>query len=206
MAGDKVMLTKMAEEISLQMITHKIIKIEDRDYYIYGIELLLCNLFIIAGITAIAIVTGTIVTSIIYSLAFCLLRAYAGGYHCKTYLKCFCTSIGIYICMVATNLGLAQHKNILSVLLLAISIPIVFIFAPVVHENNPLEELEKVKNRKITLFLLLVFFVVSLIGLAIKQTDGVYAISCATTAVAVLIIMSKTGGMKDEKGNTQSCG
>lgn len=190
----------------MQMVTHKVIKIEEREYYIYGIELFICNMLTILGVAVIAIITKTILSSFVYSLVFCLLRAYAGGYHCKTYLRCFCTSLGIYICMTVTNMSIVEHKNILSVLLLAASIPVIFITAPVVHENHPLDDDEKVRNRKKSLILLSIFFGASLLGFALRLTDLVYAVACAITAVAVLIILTKTGGTNDEKGNSESSG
>lgn len=196
------MLRRIAEDLSLMMISNKIIKIEEREFYIFGIELFMCNLFIALAITLLAFLTNMVLVSVIYAVAFCSLRVYAGGHHCKTYLRCFCTSVGIYICMIATNLAFLQQKGILTLLLFAISLPVILIFAPVESADNPFSEAQdKLRCRRIVLVLTALFSVAAAVSLLFRQIDIAYAIACAMAAVSSQIIIAKAGGVKHEKTN-----
>lgn len=51
------MLQAIAEEISLRLVANRVISIEKRKYYTYGIELVLNNLLIFLSITLIGVLT-----------------------------------------------------------------------------------------------------------------------------------------------------
>ena len=132
------MLRFIAEEITLYLIANKIIKIENRSFYIYGIELFINNLFITATIAIIALVSKTILLSLIFATTFYFLRAYSGGYHCKKYIQCYFFSISIYISLILANAYIGNYKSMISIVLLCASLPIIVIHSPVEHKNNPL--------------------------------------------------------------------
>lgn len=53
-----VMLHRLAEDISFYLITNKIIDIEDRDTYIYGLELLISTLLTSISILILGFIIG----------------------------------------------------------------------------------------------------------------------------------------------------
>ena len=66
------MLHKLAEDISFYLITNKVIDIEDRDIYIYGLELLISTLFtsisiLILGLLIEEWISSSISSSIFFS-------------------------------------------------------------------------------------------------------------------------------------------
>jgi len=201
------MLKKLSEEISLLLVSNKIISIENREIYIYGIELLLSNMITFIAIIFISIVTKTFLISMLYSLIFCSLRIFAGGYHCKTYISCFFTSISIYILMLVLNFQLDSIKSILSIILVVLFSPIILMFAPVEHENNPLTAEEKVKYRKCCIIITLAIIALFIVSILFSLFEISFIISWTMTAVAALIIISKIeGGKNNEKAGTWNRG
>lgn len=194
------MLRMIAEELSLVMVANKIIPIEDRRYYIYGIELVLNNVLICLFIAAIAIITKTILISIIFSLSFCMLRAYTGGYHSKTYLRCFCISVINYIVMLILNETL-EYKFILSCVFLGISVPLIIKFAPVEHKNKPLSIEQKKRYKRISILILSLITAGFIATCFFSKLDISFAISWATFGVFILLFFPKihlNGGKKYE--------
>lgn len=185
------MLKFIAEEVTLYLIANKIIKIENRSFYIYGIELFVNNLLITATIAVIAILSKTIVISLIFCIAFYLIRAYSGGYHCKKYIQCYFASTLIYVSLLLVNAYIGSNKLIASIILLCTSLPIIILRSPVEHENNPLTIEEKSKYRKISITLLSVFSTLNIVFLIWGKQDFSLAISWAISASAVLILLSK---------------
>ena len=70
------MLKYLAEEISLRLVTNKIITDDKRKYYTYGLELILSDIFIFLIIALVAILTNTVLMSAVYACTFCILRSY----------------------------------------------------------------------------------------------------------------------------------
>lgn len=193
------MIKSIAEELSLLLVANKIIKIEKREFYIYGIELMMYNTLITLSIALIAILTNTIILSLIFSVLFCSLRSYSGGYHCTSYLKCFCTSLTIYLSMLVFNAHLGDLRHIVSIVILIASTPIIIIFSPIEHENNPLTKNEK-KRYKIVSLIITFFIVLTFISLLIfNLNEFAFVVSWVIFAIAILIIITKIGVKTNEK-------
>ena len=193
------MLRFIAEELTLYLIANKIIKIENRSFYIYGIELFINNLFITATIAIIALLSKTLVISLIFCTVFYLIRAYSGGYHCKKYVQCYFISVAIYVSLLLVNTYISNFKTLISIILLCISFPIIVVRSPVEHENKPLTIEEKSKYRKISIALLSAFSILDIAFLIWNKQNFSLATSWAISASAVLILLSKKEDLKHEE-------
>lgn len=193
------MLRFIAEEITLYLIANKIIKIENRSFYMYGIELFINNLFITATIVIIALLSKTLIISLIFCIVFYLIRAYSGGYHCKKYIQCYFTSLSIYVSLLFANTYINNFKTIISIILLCVSFPIIVVCSPVEHKNNPLTIEEKSKYRKISIALLSTFSILDIAFLIWNKQDFSLASSWAISASAVLILLSNKEDLKHEE-------
>ncbi len=60
------MLHKLAEDISFYLIINNIIDIEDRDTYIYGLELLISTLLISISILILGILIGNFISAVVF--------------------------------------------------------------------------------------------------------------------------------------------
>ena len=181
------MFRTVAEELSLMLVSNKIISIENRKYYIYGIELVFHDLIISFSILTIAIVTRSVLVSLFFAVPFCVLRAYAGGYHAKTHFKCFCFTMANYLTMLILNRIIIDHKLIVCCVIIGMSTPLIIKFAPVEHKNNPLSNEQKEKYKIISMILLILIIVVFIITAIFSMVKISFAISWAVFEVSLLL-------------------
>ena len=182
------MLKVIAEELSLILVANKIIAIENRKYYIYGIELIINDFLIFFSISVIAIITNTIVISLIFSVTFCALRAYSGGYHCKSYSACFGLTLINYVGMLLLNNLIEDNKFIFCCVIIGFSIPTIIKFAPIEHINNPLDNIQKKKCRRLSLLIVILCIVSFIVTSVFSKLEISFAISWSIFAVWLLML------------------
>lgn len=115
-----------------------------RDVYEYSFEVLYSDLmyFILLGGTALLFRCGW--QTVLFLLGFIPLRRLAGGYHASTYLKCHLLFWFTQMAMIACCYWVPERWYMPGAYALAIlSCLLVFLFAPVAHENKPLSEKER---------------------------------------------------------------
>ncbi|MBB6217143.1 accessory gene regulator B [Anaerosolibacter carboniphilus] len=92
---------------------------------------------------------------------FCSLRLVAGGYHDKTYWRCFATSLTIFTIIALTS-SYIHLSTIQRLILLLISFILVWRYAPVDHPNKPIiSNIRRKKLRVLAVFLCIFFGVLS---------------------------------------------
>jgi accessory gene regulator B len=188
------MLHRLAEDITFYLITNKIIDIEDKEVYIYGLELLISTLFTSISILAIAAFIEEISSAIIFLLIHFILKSYTGGYHAEYYFICYIYSILTFIVLIfLKNRILLTHKPIVGALLLIVSLIIVFIFAPVTNKNNPKTDGEIAKNKKIARKRVTILSLISILGYLIKPEliDIWFMIAVTISSIAYSILRGK---------------
>lgn len=193
------MMQAIAEEISLRLVANRIIPIEKRKYYTYGIELVLNDLLVFLSIAIIGILTGKFFISLIYALTYCPIRNYVGGYHCKTHMKCYFTTLSLYILMLITNYYLSSNRLIVSYILIAIAIPAIFIFAPVDYGNDPICDEDRKKYRVRSIGLIAIAFVVFVLTSVLHQTEISFAISWGIFMVFSLMSVSLFSNLSESR-------
>jgi len=178
-----------AEELGLLLVANNIITIDKRKFYIYGIELLLNDLFIFLAITAIAMMTKTILIIILFAGCFCVLRAFAGGYHCKSYRCCFQVTLFNYSLLLLLHSILIDWKLIVGVIMIILSIPVIWLFSPVESVNNPLEENERKRYKSISRVLTAILFILFTIAAAFLNNEIAFVIAWSVFATAFLMLL-----------------
>ncbi len=157
------MFRNLAEDIAFLLITHKIISIDERDVYMYGLEVILLNGSLLTVFLIISLLCGAMMNSLVYIKYFVPLRIFTGGYHAKTSEKCFVISTLMYGASIAAvkifPLLYQRWEGRASGL---ISVLVILVMAPLINENNPLNQHQKKRNRIIAYSILvvdLVFFI-----------------------------------------------
>lgn len=184
------MIQNIAEEISLRLVSNKIISIENRIYYTYGIELVLNNFIIFLSIVLIGVLTKMIFISLIYVVTYCSIRIYVGGYHCKTHMKCYCTTLSLYLLMLFLNYYLSNNRLIFSYILIAIAIPIIYIFAPVDYGNGSISDDDRKTYRTKSIILIAVSLAIYIWANILHQTEVSFAIAWAIFIVNSLMLLT----------------
>ena len=184
------MIQAIAEEISLRLVANRMISIEKRKYYTYGIELILNDLITFLSIALIGVMTGKIFISLIYTLTYCPIRNYVGGYHCKTHMRCYCTTLFLYISMLLFDFYLSDSRWIVSYTLIAIAIPVIFIFTPVAYGNGPISDGDRKKYRIRSIVLIAIVLAGFILANVFHQTEISFAISWGIFMVFSLMLIS----------------
>ncbi|SHD78193.1 accessory gene regulator ArgB-like protein [Schnuerera ultunensis] len=188
------MLHKLAEDISFYLIINKIIDIEDRDIYIYGLELLISTLFTSISILILGFFTGEWVSGVAYLSVYIFLKSYTGGYHAKHYYECYIYSILVFIVLIIIkNITLLNCQPIIGLFSLFFSTIIVFKFAPVVNKNNPKTKEEVAKNKKIARRRILLLGIIVVLGYIVKAElmDLWFMLAITELSIAYSILKQK---------------
>lgn len=150
------MFRYIAEDIAFLLIKSKAVDIEERDIYVFGIEVLLLNSVNVLTALIISLITNTMWHFMAFLLIYMPLRIFSGGYHAKHSETCFIISTLVYIASVLTVkvYPLLYTNTVITAALLIPSILLTFILAPVVNKNNPLSEDERKRNRLVSIVLI----------------------------------------------------
>ena len=114
---------------------------------IYGIELFLNTTLKVMGILATGVVLGMFAEVLLAMTAFCGMRYWTGGYHCKTHIGCF--SVMALVCLGAALVSKINFEGavIVQFLMICHSAWMIFRYAPRNSEKNPITD-DKILRRK----------------------------------------------------------
>ncbi len=199
------MLKKASENLTEKLLRYKIIETDNKQYYLYGIELLLIKMVFYLSVFSLAIITNTIWSSIFFIFSFITLRQYTGGYHCHRFWKCFLLSMLIYIIMILIALNLKNEMVVFFIVLALLASFIIVLRAPLNNVNKPLDVQEWKKYQMISIILVICYLCSIFIGWQHGLCRLTVSISWALVADAGLILIHDEKEMrKNEKENTQS--
>ena len=179
------MFSSVLEKAVNQWEKADIIKAEDRDVYIYGLDLVLFTIINLSAVILTAALFGRLYETIILLSVVIPLQSFGGGYHAETHLRCFLIMfIGWFIVMPIT----AVITPAIAIITVCVSLAVIFVLAPVPHINVPMGAERRHKMRIISRVLgsiaVLLSFVLlrggskySLTGIALASGIGVIAFS-----------------------------
>lgn len=188
------MLHKLAEDISFYLITNNIIDIEDREIYIYGLELLISTLLISISILILGFFIGSFISAVVFLSVHFFLKSYTGGYHAKHYYECYIYSIFTYIILIIINCITSDvYKPFIGLILLITSILIIFKFAPIENKNNPKTKEEMAKNKRISRIRVSILSIIGVLGYAVNTDliDMWFMLAITVFSIAYSIIKQK---------------
>ena len=173
------MFKYFAESIAFLLINNKIVDIEERDVYVYGLEVLLLNLSNVLVALLISLFTGTFSHFLAFLLVFVPLRIFGGGCHANTSEMCFFITAFIYSFLVwlVKLFPLLYKNNTVTFLLFILIIPIIK-FAPVENKNNPLSGSERKRNKILSIGMVafdsIVFITLRIMSLSLASSVLVF--------------------------------
>lgn len=159
------MFRNLAEDITFLLIKNKIVEIEKREIYIYGLEVILLNGGLLITFLIISLLCGEMVNFLAYLIFFLPMRLFSGGYHAETSERCFVLStITFGVSIAASKLIPLLYISNMGKMIGAVSVIVILVLAPLINENNPLNQAQRRRNRIILctlLFIDLVFYILS---------------------------------------------
>lgn len=184
------MLSRISDKITDILVENKIISFEEREIYRFGVRqsiVLLLNFF---TILIIGLIYGMLVDIFVYIIAYIPLRSYAGGFHAKTHMRCYCFSVMILnavLLIIKFSLLPASTYYILT----AFSVLMVFFFAPVEDENKPLDNIEVVIYRRRSRIILLFEIICLAVAYYTEYFKIAHSISLALATIVFLLLIGK---------------
>ena len=162
------LLTRLSRKIVNDLTRSDIVKAEDAEIYIYGINQILMYSINISSALIIGLIFGKFFEAAVFIVAYCSLRSFAGGYHAKTPLSCYVFSV---IMLIVVSIGL-KYLHLADWVYYAVFVAatlVVLVLSPVEDRNKPLDEIEHRVYKKRTILIaateLLIGIVLKLMGL-----------------------------------------
>lgn len=124
------------------------IEAEDKEVYIYALNMIQVYITNFAISAAIGIALGMFWYCMVFLIAFMILRQEAGGYHARGWKACYFLSTLILVVALIWIKIQFTWKIYITAALSIISAIYIFIFAPLADENKPLDERDRKAIRK----------------------------------------------------------
>lgn len=151
------------ERIADELASNNVINSEDRELYTYGLRQGLLMLLNILTILIAGEIFGMLWQSVVFMVTYIPLRTYAGGYHARTQLRCYISSV-VLIVAVLLGIRFIPWINLVRITVAVISGLVIYILSPVEDMNKPLDAEEvKVHGRKARIILAFEFGVLILL-------------------------------------------
>lgn len=145
-------MQRLAQGTADRLAAQGIIREEDVPIYRYGLEAMYSSLLELLSILALAALIGNFWQTVLFFAAFIPLRLYAGGYHASTRLRCFLTSLVVYAAFtIMLEIVPVTWFVPLAFIGGAVSFLIIWLFAPVIHQNHRSGLKHQVRFRRISI-------------------------------------------------------
>lgn len=171
-------------------IEKEICKNEDKEIIIHGLTSGIELIFNILTTIILGFIFGLVIESLVFLISFSFIRTYSGGYHCKSAINCYLFSSMVVVLVLfivkSTNI---EYILIISMIMLLISIPIIFKFAPVETATKPLDDIERKYFRNKVILHLYIELIVLIILLLFKLYILEYIIYLGIMVSAILILL-----------------
>lgn len=194
------------------LIARLVIKEEERNVVIYGLELIISGIFSVLLVLFLGSLIKEIGASIIYNLMMVLIRMYTGGFHANTHFRCNVCYGSFYVIVVEISKYIKKTKGtFLAVLMSIISLLVIYFFSPLEHHNKKLDVKQKKKYKIISISLyvisigaaMILFIMSSEFSTSVADKLVYYGI-CINVILSMIAILLLIGKKKEgyyyEKG------
>jgi Membrane protein putatively involved in post-translational modification of the autoinducing quorum-sensing peptide len=193
------MLKKKCYEAATIFSKNDIIQEKFIDVYAYGLELLVASILEASAILIISLIFNTFFASVVFLITFCILRGYAGGYHASNHLKCFFVLLFVYLVFLCVRFTMDNNTiGWISIGISLISLIVICAFAPVESENKELLTEQRIRNRKISILIVIIESIMSIGTLACITNHYIsFGISYGQLAAASSLIAVKIKNLRE---------
>lgn len=173
------MFKNIAEDIVFYLSRKKILKQDNREVYVYALEVIMLNLILLMTLLIISLVGEQSLFFACYLFFFVPLRVFTGGYHAKKSEICFVMSVASYVLamILVDNISLL-FNNAIMVFVTALLMLLMFLYSPIENINHPLDKTRKRRNRIIARVIVLIDFTLLIVfyinGMAIAPYEIIF--------------------------------
>lgn len=182
------LLAKLSRKIGDDLVQSNIVKAEDAEIYIYGINQILTSVLNVSSALIIGLILGTFFEVMVFMAAYIPLRIFAGGYHAKTPLRCYIFSL-IMLIVVSIGMKYLLLSELAYYAALSAALLIVLVISPVEDKNKPLDEIEHKVYKKRALIIAATELMISIVFRLAGLDKLFIAVVYSFTALGFMLIL-----------------
>lgn len=185
------MLEIIIKQYAVQLVKAGVISEENETTVRYGLEIILTSITGVSILVVLSIITFQPYAWIPFIIGFAPIRTTAGGFHASQKAMCYFITIFIFI----SALGAAYYLQIPSVLfpfVAGLSLLILLFFSPVEASNKPLKQVQRRRNRRISIVVGLINQIISFLCWRIGTCGMMWELYFAgILAASTLLVVAK---------------
>ncbi len=176
--------------VSNQLSEQGIIKQEDIDTCMYGLEVFASSVLELLSVLVISLFLKNFVYTLIFFVSFIPLRIYAGGYHADTRLRCYLILLAVYAIFTVALKYIPVDSVIPFIQITTVfTLSMVLIFAPIVNDKKSINNAEYKFYKKVSNTIAFVEAFITLIGLiAFPVNKYLFSFSMGQLAVSTSML------------------
>lgn len=183
-------LARLSGKIGNDLVRSNVVKEEDAEIYIYGINQILTSVLNVSSALIIGLIFGTFFEVAVFMATYIPLRSFAGGYHAKTPLRCYIFSV-IMLIIVSIGMRYLHLTEWAYYAVLAAAALVVIVLSPVEDRNKPLDEIEHKVYKRRTILIASVELTFALL-LKLKMMDDLFiATTYSFVTLSFMLIAGK---------------
>ena len=191
-------MNKLLDAIMSKLLQRGFATDENAEIVRYGLELIIMKTIITSAMIAMAIAMNSVPEVLVFMAVYSVLRSNCGGYHSRSRIACFFSSLIILTAVIAAvKLIHCRGDVFCTAAFLCTGLALIIALAPVDTQTKPFDSVERVVFRRrslITAFIVL-FISASLALLGLHKL----ALS-ASCAILITGIMLAAGRLTNKKG------
>ena len=184
------LLARLAGKIVNNLVHSGVIKEEDAEIYIYGINQILTSVLSVSSALIIGLIFGVFPEIAVFMAAYIPLRSFAGGYHAKTPLSCYVFSV-IMLIVVSIGLKYLHLADWVYYAVLVAATLVVLVLSPVEDRNKPLAEIEQKVYKRRTILIAAVELTLAMLLKLLMFDDLFIAKAYSFVVLSLMLIAGK---------------
>lgn len=190
------MLHYIAEKSTDLLINHKIVNSTEKNIYVYGFELIWSFILYFIFSSVIYSICDCYNYYIVFLVFFVPIRITGGGYHSKTYARCFVLSNLVTFITLIGAYTLFEYGNVrlLGILKILLIFLVIYIWnnVPVVYKGYTSTDRYTTRNRKCSHIIVVIYSILIILMELFEYVHLEYTAIMTLLMVALLIFITKT--------------
>lgn len=176
----------------MNLLKKGVIPTDDKELYEYGLFMFLSYIMFFLFSLILGFLFKVPLESIIFFVAFGLIRSFAGGVHADTEMKCTVfTSFSLLFSVILIRLLINYNAIAIVIILVIVSATVLFLLKPVTYTSKEINEDDKLYYKKIVNILTIILIVIVILSAIFKLYNITFSTSVGLTLATVLLIIGK---------------
>lgn len=184
------LFAKLSHKIGDNLVHSNLIKEEDAEIYIYGINQILVSVLNVSSALIIGLVFGVFFEIAIFMAVYIPLRSFSGGYHAKTPLRCYIFSV-VMLIIVSIGIKYFSAPDLAYVIAFLSGLFIVLILSPIEDKNKPLDKTENKVYKRRTIIITFAEFTIGLLFKLLGLNGFFMSIVYSFVVLGIMLILGK---------------